>query len=89
MTKLKVLFMSLLVGIILIMLPTMVNAADTFTTEDGITATKIVDNFKGNIQFKLTNIELNAEGNYVWGFGTTPQSADITNWYTLGDFTAN
>ena len=89
MTNVKYLTMSLLVGIILLMLPTMVNAADTFTTNNGITVTKIVDNYKGNIQFKLTNIELNSEGNYVWGVGTTSQSADITKWYTLGDFTVS
>lgn len=78
-----------LIGIILLIMLTMVNATDTFTTDDGITATKIVDNFKGNIKFKFTNIELNAEGNYVWGLGTMSQKADITNWSTLGDFTAS
>ena len=89
MTKAKYIIISLLVGIILLMMPTIVKATDTVTTDDGITATKIVDNQRGNIQFKLNNIELNAEGNYVWGVGTTSQSADITKWYTLGDFTAS
>lgn len=85
----KRILLILILAAVLFLIPSICNAADTFTTEDGITATKIVDNYRGNIQIQLSNIELNAEGNYVWGIGTTSQSSDVTNWYTLGDFTAS
>ena len=38
MKQTKFLIMSLVISIILLMIPTIVNAADTFTTDDGIVA---------------------------------------------------
>lgn len=65
---------------------TKVNAAETFSTESGIVATKVVEGFSGNIEFNLSNITLSSEENYVWAVGTTSLDADITKWYPLGDF---
>lgn len=90
MTKAKYLIMSLLVGIILLMMPTMVNAADTFTTTDGIEVKKVVTGFSnGSIELKVSNIELSSEGNYTWGIGKSSSVDNITNWYVLGDINAS
>lgn len=90
MTKAKFLIMSLLVGIILLMMPTMVNAADTFTTADGIEVKKVVTGFSnGSIELKVSNIELSSEGNYEWGIGKSSSVDNITNWYVLGDINAS
>lgn len=90
MTKAKYLIMSLLVGIILFMIPTMVKATDTFTTADGIQVKKVVTGFSnGSIELKVSNIELSSEGNYTWGIGKSSSVDNITNWYVLGDINAS
>lgn len=90
MKKVKVLFMLLLVGIILFMIPTMVKATDTFTTTDGIQVKKVVTGFSnGSIELKVSNIELSSEGNYTWGIGKSSSVDNITNWYVLGDINAS
>lgn len=90
MTKAKYLIMSLLVGIILFMIPTMVKATDTFTTTDGIQVKKVVTGFSnGSIELKVSNIELSSEGNYTWGIGKSSLVDNITNWYVLGDINAS
>ncbi len=86
MTKTKLLIMSLLIGIILLITPTIVNAADTFTTSDGITVKKVVTGFSnGSIELHISNISVTSEGNYEWGIGTSSSSDNITKWYVLGD----
>ena len=52
MTKVKILLSTLLTGLILFIAPSLVNAAETFTTSDGIVATKIVENTDGTVDFK-------------------------------------
>ena len=88
MTKVKILLSTLLTGLILFIAPSLVNAAETFTTSDGIVATKIVENTDGTVDFKLTNIALSAEGQYTWAVGTTSNGSDIPEkeWFTMGDF---
>ena len=88
MTKVKILLITLLTGLILFIAPSLVNAAETFTTSDGIVATKIVENTDGTVDFKLTNIALSAEGQYTWAVGTTSNGSDIPEkeWFTMGDF---
>lgn len=88
MTKAKYLIMSLLVGIILFMIPTMVKATDTFTTDDGIVAKKVVSSTGGSIELKFSNIALNDEVNYTWAIGRTSNVEDIEKWYALGDFSS-
>lgn len=89
MTKLKVLFMLLLVGIILLILPTIVSAVDTFTTKDGVVATKIIENTDGSIDFKLTNINVTEDHQYSWGASKTTSVNDVSKWYTLSTFDAS
>ena len=72
--------------LILLLIPGMVKATEQFTTNDGIVATKIVENTDGTIDFKFTNIELSAEGQYTWALGTTSSADDVKKWYTLGDY---
>lgn len=86
MLKTKKTLLLILVALLLILIPNMVNAVETFTTDDGIVATKIIENTDGTIDFKLTNIALSAEGQYTWGVGTTASADDVEKWYTLGDF---
>lgn len=80
----------IIMGIMLLLLiiPITVNASETFTTSNGIVATKIVENTDGTIDFKLTNINLSAEGNYTWAVATTANANEIAEnvWFTLGDF---
>lgn len=90
MTKVKYLIMSLLVGIILLFIPTIVNASDTFTTTDGIVVKKVVTGFSnGSIELNISNIELSSDGNYTWGIGKSSSVDNITNWYVLGDINAS
>ena len=51
---------------ILFLIPTIVKANETFTTPDGIVATKIVNNSAGNVEFKITNLNISEEGSYKW-----------------------
>lgn len=90
MNKVKYLIITLLVGLVLLMIPTMVNATDTFTTTDGIEVKKVVTGFSnGNIELKISNIELSSEGNYAWGISKSSSIDNITNWYVLGDINAS
>ena len=45
----------------------------------------MVGGFSGDVEFKISNIPLTADGEYVWGIGTTTSNADIAKWYTLGE----
>lgn len=90
MTKLKYLIVLFLLSIILFLIPTIVNADDTFTTTDGIVVKKVVTGFSnGSIELKVSNIELSSEGNYTWGIGESPSVDKLTNWYVLGDINAS
>ena len=90
MTKVKYLLTLLFVGIILLISPTIVNAADTFKTDDGITVKKVVTGFSnGNIGLDISNITLSSEGNYEWSIGTSSSVDNITKWYVLGDMNAS
>ena len=90
MKKTKQLIMSLIVGIILVMIPTVVKADDTFTTTDGIVVKKVVTGFSnGSIELDISNIDLSSEGNYVWGISKNSSIDNITKWYVLGDINAS
>ena len=90
MKKTKQLIMSLIVGIILVMIPTIVKADDTFTTTDGIVVKKVVTGFSnGSIELDISNIDLSSEGNYVWGISKNSSIDNITKWYVLGDINAS
>lgn len=90
MRKTKYLIMSLLVGIISFMFPTMVNATNTFTTTNGIQVKKVVTGFSnGSIELKVSNIELSSEGNYEWGISKSSSINSSTKWYVLGDINAS
>ena len=91
--KLKYSITLVLFLLIALCITTQVNAAETFTTEDGIVATKEITSFtSGNIDFKLSNIPLVSDGNYEWLI-TTSETVDLTDedldWYVLGDFSAS
>ena len=86
MKRTKYLIMSLLISIILLMIPTIVNAADTFTTDDGIVAKKVVTSTGGSIELKFSNITLNEEVNYTWAIGRNTNVSEVEKWYALGDF---
>lgn len=83
----------IIIGIMLLLLiiPNIVNATETFTTSDGIVATKIVENTDGTIDFRLTNINLSTEGNYTWAVATTANANEIAEnaWFTLDNFSEN
>lgn len=89
MLKNKRILLIIIFAIALFLIPSICRATDTFTTSDGIVATKIVNNYRGNIDFKISNIVLSDEGNYTWGISTTSSSEDVTKWYSLGDFSSS
>lgn len=81
--KITLLFM---ITLILLIFPSIVNATDTFTTNDGIVVKKVVSSFSnGSIELNISNIQLSSEGNYEWGIGTNTSVDNITKWYVLGD----
>jgi len=86
--NLKISLIIISIMTLLLIVPSMVNAAETFTTNDGIVATKIVENTDGAIDFKLTNINLIAGGSYSWSVSTTANANEISDnaWFTLADF---
>lgn len=76
-------------GIILmfmLLFTTKVNAEETFSTNDGIVASKIVEGVNGHIELNFTNIPLSTESTYEWGLGKTSLKEEITKWYSLSDF---
>lgn len=85
MKKQKILI-SLIIFAFILMIATIVNAADTFTTTDGIVVTKVVEGYKGDIDLKISNIELSSEGNYVWGISDTSVDTDVKRWFPLGNY---
>lgn len=90
MKKSKKNVLSLIIFIFIILMTTTIsNATDTFTTDDGIVATKKVDGYNGNIEIDFSNISLNSEGNYVWAINETSSKDDISKWYALGDFSVS
>lgn len=90
MTKAKYIIMILLIAIVLFITPTIVNAADTFTTDNGIVVKKVVTGFSnGSIELDISNIELSLEGNYEWSISTGTSVENITKWYVLGDANAS
>ncbi len=62
------------------------NATETFSTSDGIIATKIVEGMNGNIEFSISNIPLKAQEEYEWGISKTSSKEDVTKWYDLSDY---
>ena len=90
MTKVKYFMMALMVGIVLALIPTIVNATDTFTTSDGIVVNKVVSSPGiGDVELKISNIALNDEINYTWGIGRSSNASEVNKWYNLGDFNSN
>ncbi len=86
MTKNKKLMILGIVFTFMLLFTSKANAAETFSTNDGIVATKIVEGTNGNIEFKFNNIPLNAESTYEWGIGKTTSKEEVTKWYALNDF---
>lgn len=86
MRKTKYLIMSLVINIILLMIPTIVNATDTFTTDNGIVAKKVVTSTGGSIELKFSDITLNEETDYTWAIGRSTNVSEVEKWYALGDF---
>lgn len=89
MTKAKYITL-IFVILALLFIPNISNAADTFTTTDGIQVKKVVTGFSnGSIELKVSNIEISSEGNYVWGVGKESSIDNITKWYVMGDINAS
>ena len=63
----------------------LVNAAETYT-KDGVTATKIVENNEGTIEFKLTNLVLDEGKEYVWAISKSNDATKIESWKDLIDY---
>lgn len=89
MRKNKKIILSVIVFAFILLITTISNATETFTTDDGIVATKKVEGYNGNIEIWFSNIPLSSEGNYVWAIGETSSKDDISKWYALGDFNIN
>lgn len=88
MIKSKILIISIIFALA-IFITTIVDAADTFTTSDGIVITKKVEGFNGDIDLEISNITLSSEGNYAWGISETSLQDDVVKWYPLVDFNIN
>ena len=86
MTKTKYLLMLILIGLILLLLPNIVNATDTFTTNDGIIVKKVVDKFtNGSILLNISNINLDLDGSYQFGISETNSKDEVSGWFSLGN----
>lgn len=85
MKKQKIL-VSLIIFAFVLMMAIISNAADIFTTTDGIVVTKVVEGYKGDIDLKISNMELSSEGNYVWGISDTSVDTDVKKWFPLGNY---
>lgn len=82
--KFKYLITLLFFILLLLITPSVVNATDTFTTDDGIQVKNAVTEFSnGDIKLEISNITLNSEGNYTWGLGTSSSADDIKKWHVL------
>ena len=73
---------------ILFLIPTIVKANETFTTPEGIVATKIVNNSAGNVEFKITNLNISEEGSYKWAISKTKTEPVEEEWFVLTDINA-
>ena len=84
----KKFIIALIVLLAIVLIPGIANAAyvDTFTTDDGIVAKKLVQSTNGDIEIKFSNIELDSEGRYTWGIGRTSNAEEIEYSANLGDF---
>lgn len=72
---------------LLFLIPTVVRAEDTFTTEDGIVVTKKIEGYtQGTVHFDVTNITLDEEKNYSWGLSKSSNVENVDKWYGLNDF---
>ena len=89
MRKNKKIILSVIIFAFILLITTISNATETFTTDDGIVATKKVEGYNGSIEIQFSNIPLNSEGNYVWAIGETSVKDDIAKWYSLGDFSVS
>lgn len=89
MRKNKKIMLSIIIFTFILLITTISNATETFTTDDGIVATKKVEGYNGSIEFNFNNIPLSSEGNYVWSIGETSVKDDIAKWYSLGDFSVS
>lgn len=90
MKKLKNLVMLLLFIAILFCVPKMVEATyeDTFKTEDGIVVTKNIPGTNGDIELKISNIELDPEGSYTWTISRNSVDGEDDDYSAnLGDYT--
>lgn len=86
MTKSKKMMILGIVFTFMLLFTSKVNAAETFSTNDGIVASKIVEGTNGNIEFSFSNIPLDAQSTYEWGIGKTNSKEEVTKWYALNDF---
>ncbi len=86
MTKSKKMMILGIVFTFMLLFTSKVNAAETFSTNDGIVASKIVEGTNGNIEFSFSNIPLKAQSTYEWGIGKTNSKEEVTKWNGLNDF---
>lgn len=86
MLKNKRILLVLIFTLVLFLVPSICNASDTFTTEDGIVATKLVQSTNGDIEIKFSDIELSLEGSYTWAIGRSSLVDEIEYSANLGDF---
>lgn len=86
MTKSKKIMTLGIIFTFMLLFTSKVNAAETFSTNDGIVASKIVEGTNGNIEFSFSNIPLDAQSTYEWGISKTNLKEEVTKWYALNDF---
>ena len=90
MLKNKRILLIIILAVALFLIPGICNAADTFTTADGIVVKKVVTGFSnGSIELDISKIKLSSEGNYEWGISTDSTLESVTKWYVLGDINAS
>lgn len=86
MLKNKKILLMIFLMIAICIVPKIVKAEDTFSTNDGIIAKKVVNSTGGSIELKFSNIALDEEVNYTWGIGRNTNVSEVEKWYALGDF---
>lgn len=88
MTKNKKKIIGFIVAIAIVCISGIVNATyvDTFTTDDGIVATKTAVGNTGNIEIKFSNISLNSQNGYTWAISRTSKVEEAVYSANLGDF---
>ena len=90
MKKINLILMFSLILLVIALIPNMVNAADTFTTSDGINVKKVVTGYtQGSIELEISNYKFSSEGNYEWAISATKSISEDTKWYVLGDINAS